>query len=245
MFVIYSAISLALPAQNVGIGTLTPAYKLDVNGSINTNSNAYLGGYLGVGTQSPAYKVTVQDGSVALYNSIDSKYWYMSYSNTGDYFYISESGASRLAIANGGNVGIGTTTPTSKLDVNGSLGANSAAIDGNLTVNNGYGVVRNGQSSSQLKYYTFTAPFTFTNFAGNTLFGPVQVNFPAAAGFTSTPRVMLGNYTYIAGTAGHLFSIIPSVYSVTSTGFQVYFFNSSTLKATMDFTVSFVCIGGG
>ena len=242
MILIYFLGTIPVKAQNVGIGTTTPTEKLEVVGNIK-GSNLFVGGYLGVNNAAPSYRLHVNDGSLALTNTTDNVTWTLSYNTTNNYLALAHNSAVRMAFTNTGNVGIGTTTPANKLDVNGSLGASSAAIDGNLTVNNGFGVLRNGHSSTQLKYYTFTGSFGFTNFNGHTVSGPHQVNFPAAAGFSSAPRVLIGNYTSIGGTEGHLFSIIPAVYSVTSTGFQIYFFNSSSLQATMDFTLSFICIG--
>lgn len=45
---------------NVGIGTATPAYKLDVNGSINATSLLVTSGNVGIGTASPDAKLTVK-----------------------------------------------------------------------------------------------------------------------------------------------------------------------------------------
>ena len=242
MILIYSLSTLLVKAQNVGIGTTTPTEKLEVIGNIK-GTNLFLTGNLGVNNTSPSYRVHINDGSLALTNTTDNVTWTLSYNTTNNYLSLTHNGASRMTFTNSGNVGIGTTAPANKLDVNGSLGASSAAIDGNLTVNNGFGVLRNSHSSTQLKYYTFTATFSFSNLNGHTGSGTHQVNFPASADFTSAPRVLIGNYISIGGTEGNLLSLIPGVTSVTSTGFQISFFNSSTLQATMEFTLSFICIG--
>jgi hypothetical protein len=44
---------------NVGIGTTSPTYTLDVNGIINTNNNLYASGNVGIGTTSPGYNLDV------------------------------------------------------------------------------------------------------------------------------------------------------------------------------------------
>ena len=240
--IIYCIGASVIHAQNVGIGTSTPTEKLEVLGNIKGN-NFLVGGFLGINNLNPIYRLHVNDGTLALTNSTDNITWTMSYSSASNYLAFAYNSAARVVVTNTGNVGINTTSPAHRLDVNGSLGASSAAIDGNLTVNDGHGILRNAHGSSQLKYYTFTGSFAFTNYAGHTVSGPHTVSIPAAAGFTSPPRVMIANYTYISGTGGHLFSIVPAIYSVDSNSFEIYFFNSSTNAATMNFTMSFVCIG--
>jgi hypothetical protein len=44
---------------NVGIGTTTPSYNLDVSGTSRTTGNAIFSGNVGIGTTSPAYKLDV------------------------------------------------------------------------------------------------------------------------------------------------------------------------------------------
>ena len=106
-------------SQNVGIGTGTPAYKLDVSGVIHSSADTYIDGYLGVGTRFPNYRCQINNGSLAIYNSIDSKYWIMNYNVNDDYLNFAEDGVARMVISNGGNVGIATTSPAAKLHVTG------------------------------------------------------------------------------------------------------------------------------
>lgn len=235
-------------AQNVGIGTTTPAYKLDVNGTINTNSNCYLGGYLGIGTQSPIYKATVQDGSFALYNSTDAKYWIMNYSSGSNYFNISEDGASRLVIANGGNVGIGTTAPSAKLDVvgttelNGNVTVNGTEkVSGSLTVNNNKGVLYNLSSSTNIKYYTRSAAFTINNLAPHTLSPEASIGF--IGGFSNAPAVYVGNIVSNGGTAGPLYQLQLVIYDVTPTSCKCRLLNTSNSTISQSITWNIMCVG--
>jgi hypothetical protein len=90
---------------NVGIGTTTPGSKLDVGGDVNIlNGNAYRSGTADI--------LSVHSGVVQI--------------NTGGF-----SGGTAIL---GGNVGIGTTSPGYKLDVNGTINSNSTITGNNIVV---------------------------------------------------------------------------------------------------------------
>jgi len=228
-------------AQNVGIGTTTPAYKLDVNGIINGSSNAYFAGYVGIGNTNPNYKMTVQDGSVALYSSIDVKYWVMNYSPSGNYFNINEDGFTRLAIVNGGNVGIGTTSPISKLDVNGSVNVTgNITLSGNLVLKGNKGAMYNAQGSTNIRYYTRTAAFTVVNLAAHTLTAEASIGF---SGFTTAPQVFVGNITSNGGTTGPLYQLQLVIYDVTASGCHARLLNTSNAVINQSITWNIMCVG--
>jgi hypothetical protein len=89
---------------NVGIGTTSPAYKLDVNGSINSS-------------------VASGNGSIYFNNSsLSGKFWTaIPITNSGEtdlqWYYGGTSASTKLTFANNGNVGIGTSTPIDKLTI--------------------------------------------------------------------------------------------------------------------------------
>jgi hypothetical protein len=85
---------------NIGIGTTSPAYKLDVSGVLRTTGNALFNGNVGIGTTSPAYKLDVNGVLRTTGNALVS-----------------------------GNVGIGTTSPAYKLDVSGIIRATEVKIE--------------------------------------------------------------------------------------------------------------------
>jgi hypothetical protein len=229
-------------SQNVGIGTTTPDYKLDVTGSIRSASNGYFEGSLGVGTTTPSYKFQVTNGQMALYNTTDAKYWFFGYSSTSNYFYLSESGTNRLVVANGGNVGIGTSTPDEKLDVNGNLQVSAnAKIEGNLTVNGGKGIMRNTHGSAQLKYYTREVSFE-AGLGGFALSGEGNFGF-ASAGFTTTPAVMVGDIVSTGGSAGELYRMQLIIYGCNTTSCKARLLNTSPNAINYSVTWNIICIG--
>jgi hypothetical protein len=94
---------------NLGVGTTTPQRKLEVNGSARIAGNGILEGGVeqwSLGTSS--YKLW--DGNQLGLGTYDTKPIEFATNN-----------ARRMFIGGTGNVGVGTTTPGAKLDVNGNL----------------------------------------------------------------------------------------------------------------------------
>jgi hypothetical protein len=102
------------PTGNVGIGTKTPDYKLNINSTggadtllklENTTSNKY-----------PHIRFTALDASYDI--GVGGTGTATGYVNN-FYIYDLTNSAPRITLTQAGNVGIGTTSPNAKLDVNG------------------------------------------------------------------------------------------------------------------------------
>lgn len=93
---------------NVGIGTVSPNYKLEVNG------NSYFSNIT-----MPSGGVTIGTGSVG---SIAGAAIQMFGVGTGTYMTLSTNGLERFRLDASGNIGIGTSTPNGRLQIDTSAG---------------------------------------------------------------------------------------------------------------------------
>jgi hypothetical protein len=114
---------------NAGIGTTTPSNKLEISG---TDSGTLMKIKSTVG----AYPVvqsggTTHDATWLFLDGTNSAYIGLMNASVGSGVFSAAyyGGASRISVLPGGNVGIGTSTPTSKLQV-----AGDSNVTGNLTV---------------------------------------------------------------------------------------------------------------
>lgn len=135
------------PDGNVGIGTLSPTAKLDVNGRINAvdqvlvNKGATEGGQIKLQGQN----VTDADWTIDQINNLSTPRFRIFAGSNED---------NGIAISESGNVGLGTSTPNTKLHINTTTaGAGFRLVDGTQ----GTGKVLSSNASGNASWVTNVA----------------------------------------------------------------------------------------
>jgi len=155
---------------NVGIGTANPSYKLDVNGSFNAVTSGV--------------SLTYNSGILyhGNYYQFTSGNNYLLFARTSGDLILGSNDTERLRITSAGNVGIGTTSPNTKLHVSaGNFLISGTAIGGGADANSGLRIV---------------APISTTHY--NWMLG-AQQNINSA--FEITPSTTVGGTTFSTPTA--------------------------------------------
>ena len=206
---------------NVGIGNTNTSYTLDVSGSGRYNGN-YAGHLINVQNTNASYysstdyydnagteKLIVGYGNASTGNALASKAIIYGTSGVGLNFYTNGSTTAKMVIDTSGNVGIGTSSPSSKLGIEGTAGDITSDMgNGNLldlyggtisSVNNGVGLgfTRAGSQMAYIKAAresTGTSEAAFLAFATQTSAGA----HPERMRITSGGNVGIGT-TSISG----------------------------------------------
>ena len=227
---------------NVGVGVAAPAYKLDVNGSLNATSlyaggaavnlSAIVGVTAGTAAASKALIVdasknitgigtinaidvnisTTANASLNIKSSNSASETNISFEPNGNkwllgstgsthsipnifYIYSSTAAAYRLAIDSDGDVGIGFSSPSFKLDVNGQIRSvvSSSAVNDAIIATNGT-VTSTIQLTSAFAYLGTTSNHNVALQTGNTNRMTIDTSGNVGIG-TSTPSSNLEIYS--------------------------------------------------
>lgn len=180
---------------NVGIGTSSPSYKLHVSGDTLTTGTAYFG---------------------------DANHSVRQVSSSG--LSLSASGAADGIILkqSTGNVGIGTTTPTSKLEVNGTVTA--AAFAGNGSIPLGGIIMWYGNTSNVPTGWRLCDGGSFNGYTTPDL----RDRFVVGAGSSYTPGSTGGAINHTLGSAN-----LPS-FNISYK--DIYYSEASNLAPNTDYT---------
>jgi hypothetical protein len=173
---------------NLGIGTASPAYKLDVSGAINSNSSLNVNNTT---TQSNIlFASTGQTGTTPRSNVIgrfqstatgrdvcfqfsDNVSYATEIGMVGGAQYFATGGTERMRITSAGNVGVGTTGATSMLQTAGSSSVsafktpNIAEVD-TISATAATGTINYDVTTQSVLFYTSNASANWTvNFRGS------------------------------------------------------------------------------
>jgi len=142
----------------LAIGTTSSSIPLTCNAASATNIAASFSGYVGIGTDSPTYNLVVNNaassaiqirsgnddaGHLYFADTDDDNIGGVSYSHEYNFMNFKTSDTERMRIDSNGKVGIGTSSPDQKLQVDGNirLGDTASGVDDDED----YGLITGGQ----------------------------------------------------------------------------------------------------
>lgn len=134
----------------VGLGRTSPSYLLDVNGNcrIDDELTVYSSGE---GVKLGNHEIKLTNSGVAHWSIINDDGGFLDFRRTSGSENLGEAGLSFLSIKSDGNVGIGTTSPSSKLTVEGNVFLRTGSTDWNLEPTNSstFRITKIGSSGSE------------------------------------------------------------------------------------------------
>ncbi len=206
-------------AQNVGIGTNTPAYPLTV-----------------VANSGTAGGITQKNGIVELGFYTSGSSAYLQTWTAHDLNLATNNGAAKLTIATtNGYVGINTTTPTAQLDVSGSfrLRGNNAGAGKILTAADGSG------NANWQDAYRFTLPYSATSNDETPDYAELEITTTSTgtgAGYFKIDNPNNNQETLYAGSTGSGACIRANANGTGNAGSFTIFNNFNTLPALACYT---------
>jgi hypothetical protein len=186
--------------DRVGIGTSSPSQKLHVAGIIRAESGNTSGGALIV-TRNADSVGAIAPVSSWLGTGSSADLAIAAYGSPGGNitFYTNGTDTERMRIDTSGNVGIGTSSPFTKLSVNGSIGTGSAITSAglfyqsstNLYVENTDNTGTSGNSQIRFRVRTYGTPITAATIDAS---GNVGIGTSSPGGKLSVQDAVYGEY---------------------------------------------------
>ena len=196
---------------NVGIGTNSPAYKLDINGTLNVSGLVNLGNALTVTGSTTTPVINSSSGTLTLQTN----------------------SSPRITVDSSGNVGINKTLGLLyKLDINGTLGVSEAA-----TFNND--IIQSNSETNNITQQTLTTNGNYNTLRSTYMYGDLILKRPTsenggAIDLYDVSSSSTGYFTqfYQSGTTMYYYNRVNSgqhrFYNLTNTG-------ASANPLTMDY----------
>jgi len=143
---------------NVGIGTATPASKLHIAGADMNNALLFENTSANPGRNYMLFKTQgTEQGYIGLGSGVSNNMYISAYGASNNIFLVTNNIA-RMTILPSGEVGIGTTTPSQKLDVAGNIKitnqSGAVATPDKIDLGTSYS---NGATRDQCKIYLYDA----------------------------------------------------------------------------------------
>jgi hypothetical protein len=221
-----TAITTFLDGGNVGIGTTSPSYKLDVNGGPIRITNGF-----SEPTSEDGYRIKFadngginNDSGIGLSGALGSEsLWINKGSANGNIRFMFGTLGEKVTFTSSGEVGIGTTTPVRKIDVLGGafFGSTSGAIE---IGNSGYLGYISGHNGLAISTNHLNVGLTSGEKVRITSAGDVGIG-------TSTPNAKL-ELSVGAGVTGGL--RINYAASATGEGMDITYLNNGTTTTSFD-----------
>ena len=175
-------------AGNVGIGTTSPAARFEVAGAMSANPRQFITNTdVTVGNRIGGLYFYSRDSSNSWYSGIDAfvPTGAPGVDRTDLRFYTTNvTPSERMRITTGGNVGIGTTNPDDRFQVNGG----NIRVSANTTSGTFLDIVPSGTQADGIALST--------SFYGGGSYGPLRIN----TGGSETMRITAGNRVGIGET---------------------------------------------